>query len=262
MWMRIWWWLAAGLKSLLQKLPYMNRSFLVISSARSGSTLLIQYLRCHPSIACPFLEPFNREVLIKHNLIGAKADMMNYFMAQLLPHKPWIPYTACKVFGEQLEYCRLPLEDLLCALRDPPVVVLYRENMLETYVSLQIAFQTGVWFSEEVSKEPSQVTVDWEKFKVYAQEERQRWRKSLCALATTTKIHFLSYEELSRNHNMSIAGIFSFLGLPHCKVVAFSKKQNPLSLEKKVLNFADIKDEMRTFPFLLTKEWMQGCIVQ
>ena len=123
-------------------------------------------------------------------------------------------------------------------------------------MSLQIAFQTGVWFSEEESKEPSQVTVDWEKFKVCAEEERQRWRKSLCALAATTRIHFLSYEELNRDHSMSIAGIFSFLGLPNCKVVAFSKKQNPLSLEKKVSNF------MRTFPFLLTKEWMQDCIVQ
>lgn len=262
MWMRVWWWLAARLKSLLQRLPYMNRSFLVMSSARSGSTLLMQYLRSHPSIDCQFQEPLNREVLIKHNLIRAKADMLNYFMAQLLPHKPWIPYTACKVFGEQLEYSGLSLGDLLCALRDPPVVVLYRENMLETFVSLQIAFQTGVWFSEEDSKDHSQVTVDWEKFKVYAEEERQRWRKSLRDLTMTTKVHFLSYEELSSDHNTSLAEIFSFLSLPHCEVVAFSKKQNPLSLQKKVSNFDDIKDEMRIFPFLLTKEWMQDCISQ
>ena len=143
MWKRLWWWLAARLKSLLQKLPYTNRSFLVISSARSGSSLLIQFLRCHPSIACPFLEPLNREVLKKHKLIGAKADMLNYFRAQLLPRKSWIPYTACKVFGEQLQYCRLSLEDLF-ALRDPPVVVLYRENMLETYsLASQPYFSVG-----------------------------------------------------------------------------------------------------------------------
>ena len=257
----LWWWVVARLKSLQHKLFVTSSTFLVLSSARSGSTLLMQYLGSHPSLLCSFQEPLNRETLAEQNLVGYKTGILNYLTASVLPWRPWAwRYAGCKVFCEQLEYCRICLHDILVALRHPVVVVLYRRNMLDTYVSLHIAFQTGVWFSEEEVKEERRVHVDWQAFQDYVQEERERWRESLQGLKKAKKIHFLSYEELSSNRDSSLAGVFSFLGVSQSHVTAFSKKQNPLSLEEKVLNIAEIQCHIKTETYYLTEEWMQECI--
>ena len=257
----LWWCVVAWFKSLLNKLFVKSRTFLVLSSARSGSTLLMQYLGSHPSILCSFQEPLNRETLAEQNLIGSKTGILNYLTASVLPWRSWAwRYVGCKVFTEQLEYCRICLHDVHVALCHPAVVVLYRRNMLDTYVSLRIAFQTEVWFSDEVVKEESRVHVDWQAFQDYVHEERARWRESLQGLKKVKNIHFLSYEELSSNSDSSLAGVFLFLGVSQSHVIAFSKKQNPLPLEEKVLNFADIRCNIETNIHYLTKEWMQKCV--
>ena len=42
--------------------PPMNRSFIILSSGRSGSTMLVQLLNCHPAILC-HSELLNRDDL-------------------------------------------------------------------------------------------------------------------------------------------------------------------------------------------------------
>lgn len=260
-----WFWLLAWVKALLQRIPWSNRSFLVLSSGRSGSTLLMQYLRSHPSIACSLEEPLNPEELSFHGLNGANISpytLVNYLMTQLLS---WSPYSGCKIFCQQLEHHRLPFADLLNALRDPPVIVLYRENLLETYVSLQLAFKTGVWFSVEENNKRSSVEVDFEEYRHYAEEERRRWRVTLSAFAKRSKkrVHFLSYEDLNANKEECLAGVFKFLHLSSCKTIAYSKKQNPTSLFEKVSNFDDLKERLnKCGGHILTREWMEGCITQ
>ena len=260
-WVRLWWWLAARLKSILQRIPGANRSFLVLSSGRSGSTLLMQYMRCHPAIACSFDEPLNPDNLDRNGLTRASMDpptLIRYLMTQLLPLKPWIPYKGCKIFCEQLEFFRLPFGELLAALGDPPVIVLYRESTLETFVSLQIAFKTDLWYSQEESRMCCRVEVDFDHYKGYAESERERWRRTLSTLPRKN-VYFLSYEELSGDKDVSLAGVFSFLRLPqYSGAVAFSKKQNPFSLAQKVSNFAEVQEMMKTFPdHNLTRKWME-----
>ena len=256
-------WLLAKIKRLFLWLPFMNKSFVIVSSGRSGSTLLVQLLNCHPNIRCKG-ELLNRSTLKRHDMVGeGNRILIDYILASLLLWAPpWIPYTAFKVFNEQLQYCHLRLKEVILALSNPPVIVLYRKNMLETFVSLQIAFRNNIWYSETVTNSDS-IVVNWEQFAEYVDTERNRWKMSMSDLSGQTRKLFISYEELTSRQTDSMNKIFMFLGLDSCLVIvqADSKRQNPLSLPKKVKNYQQIAQEVMKDEanYTITSEWLQRC---
>lgn len=137
--------------------------------------------------------------------------------------------------------------------------------MLETYVSLQLAFRTDVWFSVDENSKCSSVELDFEEYKHYAEEERKRWKITLSAFTkrSNKKVHFLSYEDLNANKEECLERVFKFLNLSSCKTIAYSKKQNPYSLVEKVSNFEDLKEQLNQYGgHILTRDWMEGCITQ
>lgn len=239
----------------------MNRSFIVLSSGRSGSELLVGLLKCHPDLEC-YWEILNREELLQYRLRGASGrSLTNYILARLLPLKPWFPYIGFKLFNEQLEYCRLPLGDLLDALHNPPVIVLYRENLLETFVSLKIAFKTNVWYSEDKVHHCS-IEVDWAEFKEYVDMERRRWRRSMSALQRHRAI-LVSFEELKEKKQESASRLFAFLGVKsELEVKASTIRQNPLPLERKVVNYQEVLQQAAACgcDITLNLEWLQRSI--
>ena len=107
----------------------MNRNFIILSSGRSGSSMLRQLVSCHPSIFC-HAELLNRCDLLHYNLIRdgrtvvSSHYLIKYIKARLVSWKPWLPYTGFKLFNEHIEFCKLSLGNLLNALRNPPVIVL------------------------------------------------------------------------------------------------------------------------------------------
>ena len=226
----------------MTKIPCMNRSFVIVSSARSGSTLLVQLLNTNDEIVCK-RELLNREVLMKEQLIGAdRTTLTNFILASLLPWKIWLPYTGFKLFNEQLQYCNLPLEHVIEDLHFPPVIVLYRENLLETYVSLQIAFQNKLWYSDKKVND-CHVEVDWNDFYEYAERERKRWRRCMSALRGVRKI-VVSYDQLAGDKRKeTMQRLFVFLNAtvdPDRPLVTHCVKQNPLQLKEKVINYQEI----------------------
>ena len=262
------WTTLALVKTFLLWIPSMNRSFIILSSGRSGSSMLTMLMNCHPSIFCHTLELLNPDELIQYNLVRdgstvvSSHHLIKYIKARLVPWKPWLPYTGFKLFNEQIEFCKLPLGNLLNALHSPPVIVLYRENLLETYVSLQISFQTGIWFSEQKINQLS-IEIDWEDFQHYAIIERNRWRESMHVLSTHRKILFISYAELSNRKTESMGKIFTFLNLdPSVETSVTSLKQNPLSLREKISNYQEIMNrlELSDLSPELTSNWLQKCM--
>ena len=237
----------------------MNRSFVILSSGRSGSTLLIQLLNCHPKITCKG-ELLNRNNLQTHNLRAASScTLINYILASLIPSRMFLPYTGFKLFNEQLEFCNLHLKDLLTALFYPRVVILYRESMLETYVSLEIAFKTDVWYSEG-SGTGERIEIDWQKFVDYAMTEKVRWKRSMAEISMYSEVLFVSYEELMGNRENTMNRVFQFLNLDMCHVEAASKKQNPLPIREKIINYEHIEQKMlqsEDSSYTVTKDWLE-----
>ena len=245
LWRRLWWWILASIKVAVTRIPYMNRNFLIVSSARSGSTLLVQLLNNNKGIQCKS-ELLNRELLEQYQLTGAsRRTLINYILAMLLPMKIWLPYTGFKVFSEQLEFCNLPLDQMLEGLCYPPVIVLYRQNLLESYVSLKIAFQTNIWYSENTVNNYS-VKVDWNEFQRYIERQKRRWKRAMSSLRGVKKV-IISYEELVGSlQNETMQRLFTFLNMPLDRdqlLVVKSVRQNPLQLEKKVVNYHEIMEQ-------------------
>lgn len=251
----------ARMKALLLQLPLMNRSFVILSSGRSGSTLLRLLLNCHPGI-CQLGEILNREELDRFKLRGySRSGLIDYILARLLPAKPWLPYTGFKVFHEQLEFCSLPLGDVLKALYNPPVVVLYRENLLETFVSLKIAFLTDVWYSDDKTNDCS-IEVDWEEFQEFADGEKRRWRNNMTFLSNYKRIMFISFEELITRQTETVTMVFEFLNVECYEATISSKRQNPLPLDIKVSNYKEISERIASlnYDIRLTSNWLQECM--
>ena len=253
-WRRLWWWLLATIKVIVTKLPYMNRSFVIVSSGRSGSTLLVQLLNTNKRILCR-MEPLNREMLDKYQLRDADSrTLINYMLAMLLPVNLWLRYTGFKLFNEQLEYCNLGLQEVMRGLHHPPVIVLYRENLLETYISLKIAFQNDIWYSEKQVNDCC-VEVDWDDFYLYAEGERMRWKKTMSNLRGMKKI-VVSFDELTGSQQKeTMRRLFAFLDLEvdHGKpIVPRSVRQNPQSLEKKIVNYHEIMERVHKSGYPIT----------
>ena len=236
----------------------MNRSFVILSSGRSGSTMLVQLLNSHPNVVCKG-ELLNRHCLQIYDLRGASsATLINYILASLIPSKLFLSYTGFKLFNEQLEFCSLRLKDILTALLYPHVIILYREKMLETYVSLEIAFKSDVWYSEDGGT-GERIKLDWQKFLDYAETEKVRWKRSMMDVPMYSKVLFVSYEELIENRNKTMSRIFQFMGLNMCHVRAASKKQNPLPLNEKIINYDQIKWKVLECEesYTITKQWLE-----
>lgn len=245
-WRHLWWWLLATIKVIVTKIPYMNRSFVIVSSGRSGSTLLVQLLNTNKRILCG-MEPLNRELLDKHQLRSADSrTLINYMLAMLLPINLWLRYTGFKLFNEQLEYCNLGLHEVALGLHHPPIIVLYRENLLETYVSLKIAFQNNIWYSEKQVNDCC-IVVDWEDFCLYAEGERMRWKKTMTDLRGMKKI-VISFDELTGSQQReTMYRLFTFLDLEvnhGAPIVPCSVRQNPQKLEKKIVNYHEIMERV------------------
>lgn len=232
----------------------MNRSFVIVSSGRSGSTLLVQLLNTNKRIQCS-MEPLNRELLDKHQLEGADSrTLLNYMLAMLLPGNLWLRYTGFKLFNEQLEYCNLGLQEVVRGLHHPPIIVLYRENLLETFVSLKIAFQNNIWYSENQVNNCS-VEVDWDEFYLYAEGERMRWKKTISDLRGMRKI-IISFDELTGSQQKeTMHRLFAFLNLEvdqSTHIVPCSVRQNPQTLEKKIVNYHETMERVHRSGYPIT----------
>lgn len=236
----------------------LHDNFVILTSGRSGSTLLTQLLNCHPQVVCKG-ELLNREELKKHQLIGAdRQTLSNYILAGLLPLKLWISYTGFKLFNEQLEYCKLSFGKLLGDLCSPSLIILYRENLLETYISLKIAFTTGIWYSEHKTNQCS-IEVEWEAFKEYAETERRRWKRSMSATRGMRTI-FVSFEELVENKDTTMKRLLTFLNLSECDFGVSSVRQNPLPLADKISNYEEIMEKVNDLglSLTLTADWLES----
>lgn len=222
--------------------------------------MLMQLLNSHPQVECKN-ELLNREPVMKLQLSAANNQTLsNYILARLLPSKLRTLCTGFKLFNEQLEYCNFPLEKLLGDLRSPALIILYRQNLLETYISLKIAFATGIWCShKEINK--CSLEVDWVEFQEYAKTERRRWRKSMLDTGGIKKL-FISFEELVDNRDATMRRVLKFLNVTDSEVgVSWSVRQNPLPLAQKVSNYKEIMEKVNDsgLSLTLTADWLKTC---
>ena len=229
-----------------------HRAFVMLGMMRSGSNLLERTLgllpdvRCHGELFNPGFVGLDTQFnggwagFTRENLQARDDDELG-FLKKL--------DAAC---DRQIMGLRLFLDHsgpmTARLLYDPAVkkIVLSR-NMLESYVSLGMAQETGVWLSTEEAKAPPKpVTIDVGKLINYALRQSLYYNDILSVLHQTGQafemVDYAEVKDLARQ-----VEIAAFIGSAHRpqKVEEPIKRQNPGTLEDKIANFAFVQKELR-----------------
>ena len=214
--------------------------FFVLATYRSGSNLLLDYLRSLPGVQC------YSEVLSPRLPIGLRRIDLSPKLA--LKHLRYslqslkAPVRGCKLMLDQLAACRLGSSDLTAAFPAARFIILYRESLAEQLLSARSARETGQWLirsgqsAQQVQIEIAPLELQW-----FCDETRVLYDGLLADDRLRRASLVLSYEELVADP----AGIFAkrvcpLLGLPPREPRTSMLKQNPRPLAERIINYAEI----------------------
>jgi LPS sulfotransferase NodH len=220
--------------------PY--QPLFVIASARSGSTLLMDYISRVPGLQsyCEVLCNLVPEGPRKPRLPAQKALLHIRRSLQALR----APIRGCKLLIHQFENCGLTLDTLDATFPSAKYIVLYRESLAEQFVSFEVATATKQWilFDKKESKR-AQITVDPNKMSAFCQKTRQTYEFILAHPAIQNRGIVLSYERLVTDPTGCLRDrICPLLDAPPVRPKTVLLKQNAEPLAQRVANYADVAD--------------------
>lgn len=216
----------------------MMPAFVLLSSARSGSSLLVNYLNCHSDIWC------RGEILNGDGRKDAAPETMGrdalceYVRSAYSDSRGRL--VGSKVHTHHFDELPIDLGAFLDFSSAARTIVLYRRNALEAYVSLKVAQRNNLWYSTRLQNQDA-VAVDWSHFLRYRERERDRWRRCLNLLAAREcESRLVSYEDLVMAPQSVLHKLFCFLDVAPCDVATESVRQNPRPLSEKISNWASL----------------------
>lgn len=216
------------------------RKFVIITTARSGSNLLVDLLDSHPNITC-------HGELFKFFNQGNPSTIWDTTFKLKSKSKYYVGF---KIFYDHpLDSDDDTIWNLIQRDKTIKVIHLVRNNMLKTYVSLQIAYKVDVWKSKEdidpILVDDKRVHIDiascFKEFK-RIEDAMEKTRRSF-------KHHDfieITYEDLTHTTEAVTGKLFEHLGLAGFTVTSNLKKQNNESLESLIVNYKPLKDVLET----------------
>jgi LPS sulfotransferase NodH len=216
----------------------------VLATGRSGSTLLIDYLRSLSGVNC------YSEVLAQDARIGLRREertpeaSLRHIRRSLQSLRT--PIRCCKFMLYQLEECGLTMDDLRRAFPDAKYLIIYRESLVEQYLSRCSASVSGQWLVRrgKTPKQP-QVTVDPLELHTYCEETRQQYEGLLTHAWLREHSVLLSYEDLVADpRRWFFDHICPLLNLPGGEPQTRLVKQNSRSVADRVENYHAIAEAL------------------
>lgn len=210
---------------------------LLLSNPRSGSTYLLELLNSHPEVNL-----IGEILSSKNNLLPSSA--LSVVQNKLSEMKD--AFTGFKLFPEQVYAHKLHFETLCSCIGATHVILLWRENPLETFVSRRIAYSTKSWYSYKKPEKVNKITVDPKDFEGYICSIKTDWKRIASEWPVDAKTIFVKYEDLLEDPSQEVKRIFSELSLDSVKekYTSFSQRQNPAPLFEKVINYYELPNEL------------------
>jgi LPS sulfotransferase NodH len=227
--MRDWW--------LRSHTPY--RPLFVIATARSGSNLLVDYLNRMPGVRS-LSEIVNWQFEFGPQKNWDSRKVIQHLRRSLQQLNS--PVRACKVFFNHLENYGLTLDDIDHAFTGAAYIVLYRENMVEQFVSHKQAIQTNQWllFPGQERKK-ARVTIDCKELRAYCDTTRRCYEQAVAHRAVEERGVVLSYEHLTTRPSQCVREfICPLLKIPGIDPTSEMRKQNAEPLGERVANYDEI----------------------
>lgn len=231
--------------------------FLILSSARSGSTFLVGLLRSHPQVRCEgeiFHDQHPDKIfwaeMQKSETSQEMLDLRDSDPAAFLdkyiyqPDGEQVSATGFKIFYyHAVREDWAPVWSALQADKDLRVIHLIRRNQLARVLSDKIANQTNQWFSLEENSESPDLTVhlDPDRCKKEFERAARDHAKFADAFAGHPMLE-LSYEDLAADLGKASELITGFLSIESRDLCTGLKKQNRRPAGDVIENYGELAD--------------------
>lgn len=211
------------------------KKFIVISTSRTGSTLLMALLNNHKNVIC--------DGELFKNLNGKSCE---YIWYDFFNHKPKnIKQVGFKLFYSHPRDKDKTVWDIILNDKDIKIIHLMRKNILRIYLSQRIGIKTKQW-TENVNR-PHNISLESKKVDIDFQECSDAFNK-ITDYQDKTKQMFKNheylevyYEDIVENREIELDRIFDFLNVEKMEVTANNKKQNPETFDELINNYSDLK---------------------
>lgn len=214
--------------------------YVMVSTSRTGSTLIMALLNNHDQIIC------DGEIFKNLNGKSCRQVWNNFFN-----HRP----KQTQQIGFKLFYSHPRDEDksvwdIIKNDKDIKIIHLMRKNILRIYLSQRIGIKTKRW-TENVNR-PHNIDIDSKKVALDAEECETAFNKitnyqnNAKALFKDHPYMELYYEDVVKDQDSELTRIFEFLKVDNMEVKANNKKQNPEGLDELITNYEELKTKFNT----------------
>ena len=242
-----------SIKTPQNRNPVFQRpAFLLVGMMRSGSNFLERQLNLLPDVRCHG-ELFNTAFVgFSHEASGRPEGYKREDTAARNADEEGFIAKVDQACDRRIIGLRLFLDHsahmTARLLHDPNVAkIVLSRNLLEAYISLETARETGVWLTTESAKAPPKpVKVEINKLVTFA------LRQSLYYNDVQTVLHQTGQRYLQVDYNeikdlAKLNEIARFVGSEHQfnAVTEPIRKQNPGTLEERILEFPKLLEELK-----------------
>ncbi len=266
----------------------MSQQFIILSTARTGSNLLISLLNKNTKVKTDG-EIFNFFSLKKENLISVLNNPKNYLNRHLKSNNLVeakgfkIFYNHClkgclnffrqkkseKDFNQKFLKDLYKNEEILNQInieekeekieeiwnliknnKNIKVIHLKRLNILNTFISLKTAFLTNMWVTKNTNEISDPILkLDYEECLNFFKRIKNYEKKYDEFFSDHEKIE-VTYEELVNNQEVIMRKIFVFLEVEYVEGKSALKKQSKKSLKDRIQNYYELKEKFKNTPYI------------
>ncbi|CAH1791932.1 unnamed protein product [Owenia fusiformis] len=237
-----------------------KKHYIMLTIPRSGSTMLHNIICQHPNISC-IDEPLHKKELKPRGLFGDPIDSIMQHLHKSVNKLDCYQMHGAKIFTEHLSDANISLYDVIKTLKQPKIVLLYRRNILDSFVSLKSSQHSRIWntFKSESPKTvpfngpkmkppPTQnISLSYKEFEHWRNLMKVTWKKPLKVFHNYTN-HLktvVTYTDITENGHETIPKLFKFLGFESEYFEPLTFKQNPHSLEQKIPNYSEFMTQLK-----------------
>ncbi|MEX1362712.1 MAG: ClpX C4-type zinc finger protein [Nannocystaceae bacterium] len=213
----------------------------LLCTQRTGSSLLFDYLSCIPDSSFSF-EMLNHEMSEGIKRGSPRAKVLDHI--RFTTFALGAPVCGAKLFLDQLRVHDLDPGDLVRLFPRAKLLLLYRNNLAEQYVSLEIARRTDAWFyygQAPDHREP--IHVDPEALLGFARDCRDKYARIVEHPVFAEQGLAVCYESIAQDfEDVMVHELADFLELPPWDFESELVKRNTRSLQQIIDNYDELED--------------------
>jgi len=242
----------------------MPERFIVLAYPRTGSSLIALGLKTHPQVAMyselfhPVEEFRKNEAMSPQRTDFPLADYYregadpgeflerHVYRREFPPERKAVGF---KLFQQHLRGApQARLWAWLAGARDIRIIHLYRQRLLEQYLSLEVAKVTHQWGLEvgsgERPAEAPRIVIDAEGFRKYA-DENVAMREQVPVTFREHPLLTIEYHaDVQERYEATVQRIEEFLGLDRKPLPQLQEKQARRPVREEIINFQELRDAL------------------